>query len=130
MLMVLLSSWTSSLFRNFALGGTVVSSISYIATYVNPLLAAIWWSFPLSLLPSLWYMKQNNKLNKDIAQFALSTTYALVLLVISTLGLYYFFSTEKKRFWLPVAKASIIWVVAAIIFYYVVKYFNLETKFL
>jgi hypothetical protein len=116
--------------KNFALGGTIVSSISYLATYFDPLLAAIWWSFPLSLLPSLWYMKQNNKLNKDIAHFALSTTYALILLVISTLGLYYFFNTEKKHFWLPVVKASLIWFIAAIIFYYLVKYFNLETKFL
>ena len=116
--------------ENFLMGGSIVSSISYIATYLNPLLGAIWWSFPLSLIPSLWYMKQHDKSNSYLAKFSLSTTYALILLVISTLGLYYFFNNENYSFWVPVGKASLLWFVCSIVFYRAIKYFRLESRFI
>jgi len=67
---------------NFLLGGTIVASVSYIATFMNPVLASIWWSFPLSIIPSMYFMKQNGKSNQYISKFLLSTTFALILLKI------------------------------------------------
>ena len=119
-----------SLLYNFVLGGILTLSISYISTYLDPLLAAIWWSFPLSLIPSMWYMKQHGKDNKYIAKFSLSTTYALSLLVISTISLFYFFKETDNSFWMPIAKASGIWLFFSIVFFYSVKYFKLEKKFI
>jgi len=49
---------------NFLLGGTIVASVSYIATFMNPVLASIWWSFPLSIIPSMYFMnKMVNPIN-------------------------------------------------------------------
>ena len=118
------------LLYNFILGGLIVTSISYIGTYFDPLLAAIWWSFPLSLLPSMWFMKYHGKDNKYLAKFSLSTTYALSLLIISTISLFYFFKETTGSFWLPIAKASGIWLFFSILFFYLVKYFKLENKFM
>ena len=119
-----------SLLYNFVLGGILTISISYISTYLDPLLAAIWWSFPLSLIPSMWYMKHHGKDNKYIAKFSLSTTYALSLLVISTIALYYFFKETENSFWIPIAKASCIWLFCSILFFCSIKYFKLEKKFI
>jgi hypothetical protein len=58
------------LFKNFLLGGLIVASISYIATYVDPLIGAIWWSFPLTLVTSLWFMHSHGKNNTYLAKFA------------------------------------------------------------
>lgn len=57
----------SDLFRSFVIGGLVISSTSYIATFMSPLLGAIWWSYPFSVVPTVIYMKQNGKSNEDIS---------------------------------------------------------------
>ena len=114
---------------NFLMGGAIVSSISYIGTYLDPLLGAIWWSFPISLLPTLYFMKKNNKSNKYIAKFALSTTFALVLLLLSCFCLSYFINRDSGLL-MPILKSAVIWLVASIIFYFSVKDLDLEKKFL
>ena len=116
--------------KNFLLGGFIVSSISYVGTYFDPLLGAIWWSFPLSLLPSLWFMHLHGKDNEYLARFSISTTYALGLLLISTCALFYFYKRTKTGFWGPIVKSSAIWLVCSILFYMGIKYFNLEKKFM
>lgn len=121
--------FSNPLFRNFILGGSIVASISYIGNYLSPLLGAIWWSFPLSLLPTLWFMKENGKDNKYLAKFSLSTTYALSLLLISTISLAYFFK-KSKGFVEPVGKATLVWFICSIIFYLGIKFFKLEDKFI
>ena len=125
-----LSKELPNLLRNFVLGGFIVASISFIGTFMSPLLGAIWWSFPLSLLPTLWFMRQHGKKNTYLGEFSLSTTYALALLVISTLSLYYFFTKEKGSFWTPIIKATAVWLICSIIFYFGIKYTGLENKFL
>ena len=39
----------------FKIIGCLITVISYIGTYLDPLLGAIWWSFPISLIPTLFY---------------------------------------------------------------------------
>ena len=85
-----------SLIQNFLLGGAIVASISYLGTFFDPLIGAIWWSFPISLLPTLFFMKKHGKDNKYIAKFTISTTYALVLLVLSTAVLAMFIKNNKN----------------------------------
>ena len=116
--------------RNFVLGGFVVSSVSWIATYFNPLIAAIWWSFPLSLVPSLYFAHTKGKSNEYLSKFALSTTYALVLLFLSTYALSYFLGQSKDDVLTPVAKSAGVWFVGSIVFYSAVKFFKLDKKFM
>ena len=118
-----------NLVQNFLMGGAIVASISYIGTFMDPLLGAIWWSFPVSLLPTIYFMKKNKKNNKYIAKFTLSTTFALILLLISCLCLSYFISRETGLL-IPILKSAIIWLISSIIFYFTIKYLHLEKKFL
>ena len=104
---------------NFLLGGTIVASVSYIATFMNPVLASIWWSFPLSIIPSMYFMKQNGKSNQYISKFLLSTTFALILLVLCTFLISYYLkdSSNSDGIVPSIAKATVWWAVCSVIFY-------------
>ena len=66
-----MTSLLYELFQNFILGGLITATISYIGTYMDPLLGAIWWSFPISLIPTIYFMKDTGKSNKFIAKFTI-----------------------------------------------------------
>ena len=119
-----------SLIQNFIIGGSIIASISYLGTFVDPLIGAIWWSFPISLLPTLFFMQKHGKDNKYIAKFTVSTTYALVLLVLSTALLSYYIKNSKTSLWIPILKTSGVWLVASVIFFGIVKHFKLAEKFM
>ena len=115
------------LFQNFILGGLITASISYIGTFMDPLLGAIWWSFPISLIPTIYFMKGTGKSNKFIAKFTISTTYALILLFISCGFMSYFF-TNHDGILIPIIKATGVWFISSTIFYIVVKHFKLDSQ--
>ena len=119
------------LIQNFLIGGFIVTSVSYIGTFMSPLLGAIWWSFPLSLLPSIYFMHQQNKNNQYISEFALSTTFALLLLFISTYALSYFIKHEpNNEIFYPILKTAAVWIVLSIVFYLIVERFGLTKYFM
>ena len=117
------------LFQNFIMGGLITASISYIGTYMDPLLGAIWWSFPISLIPTIYFMKEAGKSNKFIAQFTISTTYSLVLLFISCFFMGHYLN-RSDDIAMPIIKAIGIWFIASVIFYTVIIRFKLDTKFI
>jgi len=117
------------LLQNFILGGLITASISYIGTYLNPLLGAIWWSFPISLIPTIYFMKESGKSNKFIAKFTISTAYALILLLISCVFMAYYINKSNSIF-IPIGKSIVVWLIVSIIFYYTIKHFELDDKFL
>lgn len=125
-----MNSVTVNLVENFLIGGTLVALTSYVGTFFSPLVGAIFWSFPISILPTLYFMKQNNKSNEYVSKFTLSTTYALALLVLTTFFLSYFIKQERKGITKAVVKTTIIWLCSSVLFYILVKYFNLENKFM
>ena len=121
-----MNSVVINLIQNFLIGGTLVALTSYVGTFFSPLVGAIFWSFPISILPTLYFMKQNNKSNEYISKFTLSTTYALALLVVTTFFLSYFIKQERKGITKAVLKTTIVWLASSILFYILVKYFDLE----
>jgi len=119
------------LIRNFIIGGLVISSVSYLATFMSPIIGAIWWSFPLSLLPSIYFMHKLGKNNDYVAEFALSTTYALVLLMATTYALSKFIKDDKEGgIWWPIFKATLVWLVLSAIFYFIVQSLGLKKYFI
>jgi hypothetical protein len=58
-----------NLINNFFVGGFTIATTSYLATYLSPLLGAIFWSYPLTILPSIFFMKGEKKSNKTISKF-------------------------------------------------------------
>ena len=117
-----------SLIQNFFIGGLITSSISYTGTFLSPVLAAIWWAFPISLLPSMYYMHQQKKSFKYISKYTITTTYALIILFITTMALGYFFK-DAKTFWTPVGKSVIVWIILSAIYFGIIKKFHLEKHF-
>jgi len=124
-----MKKWLFDLIQNFFIGGALVASISYLATFVSPLLAAIWWAFPLSLIPSMYYMHTQGRSNRNISQFVLATTYALGVLFFTTLAMGKFYEDEKTNFWLPMVKGFGVWAILGAIYYAIVKHFNLDSNF-
>ena len=112
----------SELVRTFVIGGLIISSTSYIATFMSPVLGAIWWSYPFSIVPIVFFMKQNGKSNDEISKFLLYTVFALGLLVISIYAMSHFIKTtaDKHDILIPVLKASFVWLICSILFYFIV----------
>ncbi len=121
--------WLIELIQNFIIGGIVIASVSYLGAFFDPVIAAIWWSFPISLVPSMYYMYQQGKGFKYIARFSITTTYALIILFLTTMAIGYFYNREKDNFWMPIMKGVGIWLVLSGIYYGLIKYFDLEKAF-
>lgn len=52
---------------NFLLGGTTIATVSCLVSFVSPLIAAIVWSYPFSILPTVYFMKRQSKSNNQIS---------------------------------------------------------------
>jgi hypothetical protein len=121
-----------SIIKNFLLGGVIMSIISYSGTFFSPLIGAIVWSFPSTLLPALYYMREHNKGNDYLARFALSSSYAVVLTIAAAALLSYFIKNAKQedKLIVPILKMAVIWLITSGIFYGLVTYFDLESMFM
>lgn len=54
---------------NFLLGGFAVAGTSVLGSYMNPLAGAIFWSYPITIIPSVFFMRESGKDNQYIAKF-------------------------------------------------------------
>ncbi len=122
-----MKKWLTNLIISFFSGGFITASIAYMGTFMSPILASIWWSFPISLIPSMYYMKQEGKTNKEISYFCFTTTFALIILFLTTLSLSHFFLHEKKSFWMPLVKSFGVFTVISLIYYLIIHFFNLQS---
>lgn len=120
------------LIQNFGIGGASVATTSYLGTFLSPLAGAIFWSYPITILPTIFFMKQQKKTNNDIGKFLFSTTFALLLLMGVTLLLSYLIknSPNGESLWGPVRKSTIGFVVGGAIYYSIIKLFKLEKYFM
>ena len=122
--------WLWDLLKNFLIGGSITASISYTANFLSPVAAAVWWAFPISLLPSVYYLIERGRSSGYISNFVLTTTYALIILFITTMALGYFYKGQKEvSFWPPVVKALVIYLLLGGSYYWLVKHFHLESYF-
>ena len=113
-----------SILVNFITGGTVVASVSVLATYMSPVLGAIWWSFPFTILPSIYFMRKHGRSNQDVSMFLKNSTFAFMLLLIAVYSMSYYFknlSAFDNNWWIAVGKGTTIWLIGAIIFYVIYK---------
>lgn len=120
------------IFLNFILGGISVAGTSVLGNYMNPLAGAIFWAFPITIIPSLFFMRSDNKDNLYLAKFLLSTTFGLILLGATTIAMSYFIKGESKdvSLWRPIGKGSLVYGAAALLFYGFIKIANLSSYFI
>lgn len=116
---------------NFIIGGTIIATVSYLATHLNPVIGAIVWSYPFLIIPSIYYMKNAGKSNEYISKFLLSTTFGLILLFLTTILLSIYLKKEKQGSLIkPIIIATFWWFVMSIIFYLVIKFSSYESYFM
>lgn len=117
---------------NFVLGGISVAGTGVLGNYMNPLAGAIFWAFPITIIPSLFFMRENGKDNDYLAKFLLSTTFGLVLLGVTTIAMSYFIRHESKEtsLWNPIGKGSLVYGGCATFYYIIVKYCGLAHYFM
>ena len=101
------TSEVMGILMNFLMGGTAVVGTSILGNFLNPLAGAIFWSYPINLLPSIFFMKQNKKDNLYLSKFLVSTTFGLLLLGTTTFALSYFIrnSPDDSSLWHSIGKA-------------------------
>ena len=123
---------TKDLIQNFAIGGASVAATSYLGTFMSPLAGAIFWSYPITILPTIFFMKQQKKTNGDIGKFLFSTTFALFLLMGITLLLSHLIKNSPKgeSLWVPIGKSTIGFIVGGSLYFAIIKIFKLEKYFM
>ncbi len=105
--------------RQFIMGGTIIATTSYIAVYLNPTLAAIFWSFPMSMIPVIIFMWMTNQPRSKIGDYSLSTTISLINLGLFTLFFGYLMKYSKKFNILEALIIStIVWAIGSFLLYY------------
>ena len=124
-----MSSITYDIFKNFIVGGMMTAGISYMGTYVDSLTGAILWSIPVSIIPTIYFMRESGKSSVYISRFVYTTTFALLLLVLSC-GILAYYIKKDDDIVMPIVKATSAWVLASSLFFYVVKRYKLESKFI
>ena len=124
-----MSTIAYDVFKNFIVGGMMTAGISYMGTYVDSLTGAILWSIPLSIIPTIYFMQESGKSSLYISRFVYTTTFALLLLVLSC-GILAYYIKKDDDIVMPIVKATTVWVLASSLFFYVVKRYKLESKFI
>jgi hypothetical protein len=120
---------TYDILKNFIVGGMMTAGISYMGTYVDSLTGAILWSIPVSIIPTIYFMRESGKSSLYISRFVYTTTFALLLLVLSC-GIMAYYIKKDDDIVMPIVKATTVWVFASSLFFYVVKRYKLESKFI
>ena len=116
---MMMDDFTKKLAINFFIGGSVVAGTSYLSTFTSPLLGAIFWSYPFTIIPTIFYIRQNNKSNVYNSKFLFSTSYALILLFICIFSASYFLKNtpDEEGVSGAIFKTTIVWIIMAFIFY-------------
>ena len=127
-----MNEFSKRLAINFFLGGTIVSCASYIATFGSPVLGAIFWSYPFTIIPTIFYIRENNMSNKYNSKFLFGTSYSLILLFICIYSASYFLKNtpDEEGVVGPIIKTSIIWAMTAILFYIIVMFGGYKKYFI
>ena len=124
-----MSKLTTDIVKNFIVGGMMTAGISYMGTYVDSLTGAILWSVPVSIIPTIYFMKESGKSSLYISRFVYTTTFALLLLVLSC-GILAYYIKKDDDIVMPIAKATTAWVLVSSLFFIVVKRYKLESRFI
>ena len=118
--------------QKFLIGGAAVATTSYLGTFLSPLAGAIFWAYPITILPTIFFMRQQGKKNAFIAKFLLSTTFALILLMGVTFLLSYAVrhSPDTQSLWIPVLKSTGGFAAGAVLYYLIIVGFGLRKYFM
>lgn len=78
----------------FIFGGLVVLSVSILSEKVSNMYAALLWAFPFTIIPTIYYLYNQNKPTSHILDFIKKTNISIIILffIISILYLIYLYT--------------------------------------
>ena len=120
------------LLNNFIVGGALIVLVSYVGTFVDPVGGAILWSYPFSLIPSLYFMKRQGKDRNYVGNFTMVGTFVIILEFIATFALAKLIKDSKSSDYLTISimKSAGIWLIVGLLYYKLTYRYNLEGKFM
>ena len=106
-----------NLITAFITGGLTVAGTTYITQYLSPELGDIFWSFPLTLLPAVYFLFESGDSANKIASFVIGSAYTMFILLSFLVT---FFYAVRWGHSVPQATliASSVWGVISILYYY------------
>ena len=110
----------------FFITGLLSALIGYLASHIDPLIAVIIWTYPFTIIVPLYFLHKDGKSNKFISDYVIHQTVSLLLLVVIFVAMWYFIKGAPKgdNLLVPQLKATGVWLIAAIVFFGVGKYFK------
>ena len=109
--------------NTFIGAGATSALIGYIVNNVDPLIAAILWTFPFTILFPIYNLHKNKKSNMFIGKFLKTQSYSLFLLVVFLYSAAYFVENTPKTSGIfePLSKGAGVWLVISIIYFIIMK---------
>ena len=116
--------------NTFIGAGTTSAIIGYLVNNVDPLIAAILWTFPFTILFPIYNLHKNKKSNKFISNFLKTQSYTLFLLVVFLYSSAYFVDRSSKNESIinPLSKGAGVWLIVSIIYYIIMKMIDSNDK--
>ena len=105
--------------NTFLGAGTSSALTGYLATYFDPLIAAIIWSYPLTMVFPVVQMNKSGVPHARISNYLKAQTYTMVLLLVWLFSTGHFIGQIKDGSSIRPAliKGTGCWVVAGIVYY-------------
>lgn len=116
--------------NSFIGAGLTASIVGYIVNYSDPLIGAILWTFPFTILFPIFNLHKNKKSNLFISKFLKTQSYTLFLLVVYLYSASYFVRTAESSqgMIIPLAKGSLVWLIVSIIYFIIMKKIGLDRE--
>jgi len=114
------------LLNTVAGAGISAAGVYYLAMHVDPLIAAIAWTLPFTMIFPIYNMHGEKKSNAFISKFLRTQTYSMFLLVAFLYATAYFIDIAPKGggVIVPMLEGFAVWAVLGIAYYIAVKKFS------
>ena len=124
----IMNIWDS--INTFLGAGTSSAIVGYLVNNVDPLIAAILWTFPFTILFPIYNLRKNKKSNRFISNFLKMQSYTLFLLVIFLYSSAYFVenSSKNESIVTPLSKGAGVWLIVSVIYYIIMKHLDSHEK--
>lgn len=111
------------LLNTFFGAGLSSALVYYLVIEASPLIAAIIWTLPFTMIFPIYNMHKDNKSNAFIGKYLKTQTYTMILLLVFLYGSAHFIENAAKTdgIILPLLKGIGVWVIVSIMYYIVVK---------
>ena len=106
--------------------GLSSAGVYYLAMNVDPLIAAIAWTLPFTMIFPIYNMHVQKKSNSFISSYLRTQTYSMFLLVAYMYATAYFVDKASKSdgIIIPMLQGFGVWAVLSIIYYVLVRSFS------